>query len=251
MRPKRSLQGNPVAIGHGSNLQAIQHFETEAKVAQVSAQDLSEEMDECMRVNLRLKDELADASKQGSTTLFGSEVAVLRTELETERKLKLATGAQQYERSCEYLGELRDKDEKLMMKESEVAKLRKSLIDAEMSIKNQESLNSLPFSAGIAHNGMSPYMIIGKLESDIAAANDESNVLRAWIRQLDEELNKESMAAQPNYAASTERVYQQYAHPESQRVSELLRPSQQKDRRWERSDCCCRSRYPFNDSFYK
>ena len=179
--------------------------------------------DECMRVNLRLKDELADASKQGSTTLFGSEVAVLRTELETERKLKLATGAQQYERSYEYLGELRDKDEKLMMKESDISKLRKSLIDAEMSIKNQDSLNALPFSAGIAHSSVSPYMIIGKLESDIEAANDESNILRAWIRQLDEEFNKESMAAQPNYAASTEQVYQRPAHPESQRVSELLR----------------------------
>ena len=184
---KRSLQGNPVAIGHGSNLHAIQLLETEAKVAQVRAQNLSEEMDECMRVNLRLKDELADASKQGSTTLFGSEVAVLRTELESERKLKLATGAQQYERSCEYLGELRDKDEKLVMKDSEIARLRKSLIDSEMSIKNQESLNPLPFSAGIAHSGVSPYMIIGKLESGIEAANDESNILRAWIRQLDEE----------------------------------------------------------------
>ena len=39
---RRSLQGNPMAIGHGSNYAAIQHFETEAKVAQVRAQDLSE-----------------------------------------------------------------------------------------------------------------------------------------------------------------------------------------------------------------
>ena len=220
VRLKRSLQENPLAIGHGSNLHAIQHLETEVKVAQVRAQDLSEEMDECMCVNLRLKDELADASKQGSSTLFGSEVAVLRTELETERKFKLATGAQQYERSCEYLGELRDKDEKLMLKDSEIAKLRKSLIDAEIAIKNQESLNALPFSAGITNSGLSPYMIIGKLESDIEAPNDESNLLRAWIRQLDEELNKEYMAAQPNY---TGQVSQRPAHPENERVSELLR----------------------------
>ena len=44
---RRSLQENPMAIGHGSNQSAIQHPETEVKVAQVRAQDLSEEMDEC------------------------------------------------------------------------------------------------------------------------------------------------------------------------------------------------------------
>ena len=215
---RRSLQENPMAIGHGSNHSAIQHLETEVKVAQVRAQDLSEEVDECMCVNLRLKDELADAS-----TLFGSEVAILRTELESERKFKLAIGAQQYERSCEYLGGLRDRDEKLMLKDSEIAKLRKSLIDAETAIKNQESLNMLPYSAGIVNSDLSSRMVIGKLESDVKAANDESNVLRAWIRQLDEELNKEYMAAQSNNAASTEQVYQRPAHSENQRVSELLR----------------------------
>ena len=176
-----------------------------------------------MCMNIRLKDELADASRQGSSTPLGSEVAILRTELESERKYKLATGAQQYERSCEYLGELRDRDEKLMVKDTEISKLRKSLIDAEIAIKSQESLNALPFSAGITSSGLSPYMIIGKLESDIEAANDESNILRAWIRQLDEELNKEYTAAHSNNAASTEQIYQRSAHPENQRVSELLR----------------------------
>ena len=172
---RRSLQENPMTIGHGSNHSAIQHLETEVKVAQVRAQDFSE-MDECMYMNIRLKDELADASRQWSSTPLGSEVAILRTELESERKYKLATGAQQYERSCEYLGELRDRDEKLMVKDAEISKLRKSLIDAEIAIKSQESLNALPFSAGITSSGLSPYMIIGKLESDIEAANDESNI---------------------------------------------------------------------------
>ena len=78
-----------------------------------------------MYMNIRLKDELAEASRQGSATPFGSEVAILRTELESERKYKLATGAQQYERSCEYLGELRDRDEKLMVKDAEISRLRK------------------------------------------------------------------------------------------------------------------------------
>ena len=220
---RRSLQEGPMAIGHGPNLSAIQHLETEVKVAQVRAQDLSEEMDECMYMNIRLKDELAEASRQGSSTPFGSEVAILRTELESERKYKLATGAQQYERSCEYLGELRDRDEKLMVKDAEISKLRKGLIDAEIAIKSQESLNALPFSAGITSSGLSPYMIIGKLESDIEAANDESNVLRAWIRQLDDELNKESATAHSNIAAGTGQVHQLPSHSENQRVSELLR----------------------------
>ena len=209
---RRSLQEGPMAIGHGPNLSAIQHLEAEVKVAQVRAQDLSEEMDECMYMNIRLKDELAEASRQGSSTPFGSEVAILRTELESERKYKLATGAQQYERSCEYLGELRDRDEKLMVKDAEISKLRKGLIDAEIAIKSQESLNALPFSAGITSSGLSPYMIIGKLESDIEAANDESNVLRAWIRQLDDELNKESATAHSNILLQVQGKYISYHH---------------------------------------
>ena len=220
---RRSLQEGPMAIGHGSNQHAIQHLETEVKVTQVRAQDLSEEMDKCMYTNIRLKDELAEVSRQGSSTPFGSEVAILRTELESERKYKLATGAQQYERSCEYLGELRDRDEKLMAKDAEISRLRKSLIDAEIAIKSQESLSALPFSAGITSGGLSPYMIIGKLESDIEAANDESNILRAWIRQLDDELNKKSATAHTNIAANTGQAHQQSSHSENRRISELLR----------------------------
>ena len=220
---RRSLQEGPMAIGHGSNQHAIQHLETEVKVAQVRAQDLSEEMDECMYTNIRLKDELAEVSRQGSSTPFGSEVAILRTELESERKYKLATGAQQYERSCEYLGELRDRDEKLAAKDAEISRLRKGLIDAEVAIKSQESLNALPFSAGITNSGLSPYMIIGKLESEVEAANDESNILRAWIRQLDDELNTESATARANIAASAGQAHQQSSHPENRRISELLR----------------------------
>ena len=110
-----------------------------------------------------------------------------------------------------------------MVKDAEISKLRKSLIDAEIAIKSQESLNALPFSAGITSNGLSPYMIIGKPESDVEAANDESNILRAWVRQLDEELSKECAAAHPNAATGTGQVYQRPAHHENQRVSELLR----------------------------
>ena len=95
-----------------------------------------------------------------------------------------------------------------MVKDAELSKLRKSFIDAEIVIKSQESLNALPFSEGITSSGLSPYMIIGKLESDIEAANDESNILRAWVRQLDDEHSKECAAAHPNTAMGTGQVYQ-------------------------------------------
>ena len=220
---RRSIQENLMAIGHGSNYAAIQHLETEVKVAQVRAQDLTEEVDECMCVNIRLRDELTDASKQGPSAHFGSEVAILKSELESERKLKLANGAQQYERSCEYLGELRERDEKLKLKESEIMVLRNSLKEAETIIKYQEDSNMLPYSAGIPHSDLSSRAIIGTLESEVRAANDESTVLRAWVRQLDEALKEESIAAQPNSALTMEQAYQRPAHPEHQRVSELLR----------------------------
>ena len=110
-----------------------------------------------------------------------------------------------------------------MVKDAEISRLRKSLIDAEIAIKSQESLNALPFSAGITSSGLSPYMIIGKLESEIESANDESNILRAWIRQLDDELNKESATAHSNIAASTGQAHQQSSHSENRRISELLR----------------------------
>ena len=66
-------------------------------------------------------------------------------------------------------------------------------------------------------------MMIGKLESEVEAANDESNILHAWIRQLDDELNKESATAHSNTAAGTGHAHQQPSHPENQRVTELLR----------------------------
>ena len=121
------------------------------------------------------------------------------------------------------MGELRDRDEKLVMKDAEISRLRKGLIDAEIAIKSQENLNALPFSAGITSSALSPYMMIGKLESEVEAANDESNILRAWIRQLDDELNKESATAHSNTAAGTGHAHQQPSHPENQRVTELLR----------------------------
>ena len=49
---RRSLQEGPMAIGHGSNQHAIQHLETEVKVAQVRAQDfLKKWVNVCTRIS--------------------------------------------------------------------------------------------------------------------------------------------------------------------------------------------------------
>ena len=47
--------------------------------------------------------------------------------------------------------------------------------------------------------------------------------MRAWIRQLDDELNTESATAHANIAASAGQAHQQSSHPENRRISELLR----------------------------
>ena len=101
---RRSLTEDPAAIGQGPSLIAVEYLESQTKIAQIRAQDFVEELGECMSANARLKEELAAVPKLGPTAHFGSEVMMLRSELENERKLKLANGAQQYERSCEYMG---------------------------------------------------------------------------------------------------------------------------------------------------
>ena len=58
--------------------------------------------------------------KSGSSTPFPPDFAMLRSELESERKLKLATNAQNYERACEWVSELQDKNEQLKMKQAEL-----------------------------------------------------------------------------------------------------------------------------------
>ena len=126
---RRSLREDPAANGQGPNRVAIEHLESQTKIAQIRAQDLVVELGECMSANVRLKDELAEVPKLGPTAHFGSEVSTLRSELERERKLKLASGAQQYERSCEYMGELRDRDEKLKLKDSETQDMKRNVDD--------------------------------------------------------------------------------------------------------------------------
>jgi hypothetical protein len=227
-RLRRSLQADPMAIGHGPNRAAIELFENQSKITQIRAQDLTEELGECMTDNLRLKEELANVPRLGPSAHFGSEVMMLRSELETERKSKLVDGAQSYERSCEFMGELRDRDDKLKMKDSEIQNmkrsvddLKRSLKDAEGIIKTHGSLNKLPYSAGILPTDPSSRSTIEKLEGELSAANTEMSVLRAWNRQIDEALTEEVNAANANIAQH-EHVSHQPPQP-GQRVANLLR----------------------------
>jgi len=225
---RRSLREDPAANGQGPNRVAIEHLESQIKIAQIRTQDLVEELGECMSANIRRKDEVAEAPKLGPTAHFGSEVATLRSELESERKLKLASGAQHYERSCDYMGELRDRDEKLKLKDSEIQNmkrnvddLRRSLKDAEIIIKTQGDPSRLPYSAGIPPIYPSSRSRVEVLENEVNAANTEMTVLRTWNPKLDEALNEEMNASNAGYVPN-EPVNQQPSQP-GQRVAELLR----------------------------
>jgi len=142
------------------------------------------------------------------------------------------------------MGELRDRDEWLMLKDSEIQDmkrnaddLRRSLKDSEAIIKAQGNPSSLPYSAGIPPIDPSSRAIIEALENEVDSANTEMAVLRAWNRQLDEALNEETNAANTGNA-SVSHVYQQPSQP-SQRVAELLREVERKaaaDRRAQGSD---------------
>jgi len=88
---RRSLREDPSANGQDPNRAAIEHFESQAKIAQIRTQDLVTEIGECMSANIKLKEEMAEVPKSGPTAHFGSEVSLLRSELENERKLKLAS----------------------------------------------------------------------------------------------------------------------------------------------------------------
>ena len=70
-------------------------------------------------------------------------------------------------------------------------------------------------------------MVIEKLENEVNAANNEVNVLRAWVRQLDEALTEENNAASANNIPAVENAYQLSSQPD-QRVSKLLRDVDQK-----------------------
>ena len=108
---------------------------------------------ECLQENLLLKERLAEVADVGASSLTNAEVRTLRSELESEHKMKLASGVQQYERSCMFMGKIQDRDEKIGIKNSEIVdmkrhldELRKSPKDSETSI-SRVSPDTLPYSA--------------------------------------------------------------------------------------------------------
>ena len=82
-----------------------------------------------------LKERLAEVADVGASSLTNAEVRTLRSELESERKMKLASGVQQYERSCMFMGEIQDRDEKIGIKNSEIVDMKRHLDELRKSLK--------------------------------------------------------------------------------------------------------------------
>ena len=102
----------------------------------------------------------------------------------------LASGVQQYERSCIFMGEIQDRDEKIGIKNSEIMdmkrqvdEMRKSLKDSEISM-SRVSPDTLSYSAGIPNYDLASRLVIDKLENDVSEANCENAILKSWSRRL-------------------------------------------------------------------
>ena len=134
----------------------------------------------------------------------------MKTELESERKHKLATSAQQYERACEWVGELQDKEQQLKLKQDRLNASEQEVYDLRMRGSNGSPSTFDPsrqsFSAGIPPMSLEAGEQISTLKAELQKANDEMKVLRAWNRQLDDALTDEMNAAQAEGDAKTEKV---------------------------------------------
>ena len=53
--------------------------------------------------------------------------------------MKLASGVQQYERSCMFMGEIQDRDEKIGIKNSEIVGMKRHLDELRISLKDSET----------------------------------------------------------------------------------------------------------------
>ena len=196
---RRSLTQGSTTDGRGPDEMLVEDLRNQAKIAQIRVQDLDQEVHECLQENLLLKERLTEVADVGAPSLTNAEVRTLKSELESERKMKLASGVQQYERSCMFMGEIQDRDEKISIKNSEITdmkrqvdELRKSLGDSETFI-SRVNLNALPYSAGIPNHDLASRLVIDKLENDVSEANSENAILKSWVSQIDKELNYETM----------------------------------------------------------
>ena len=144
---------------------------------------------------------MSEAADVRTSSFSNAEVQLLKSELDSERKSKLANGAQHYERSCAFMGEIQDRDEKLGIKNTEIIDMKRHIDELRRDLKSSETSmsrvnpNDLPFSAGLNHHDLASRLVIDRLENQVNEANSENNVLRSWVSQVDKELNHETNVA--------------------------------------------------------
>ena len=179
----------------------VEDLRSQAKIAQIRVQDLDHEVHEYLQENMLLKEKLAEVADVRTSSFSNAEVQALKSELDNERKMKLASGVQQYERSCVFMGEIQDRDEKIGIKNSEIIDMKRHIDDLRKSLKDSETSmlkvnhDTLPYSAGIPNYDLASRLVIDKLENEMSEVNSENNVLRSWVSQIDKELTHETNAA--------------------------------------------------------
>ena len=198
---RRSLTQGTTTVGRGSDEMLVEDLRNQAKIAQIKVQDLDHEVHEYLQENMLLKEKLAEVADVRASSFSNAEVQALKSELENERKMKLASGVQQYERSCMFMAEIQDRDEKIGIKNSEVIDMKRHIDELRRSLKNSETSMSrvnpdtLPYSAGIPNYDLASRLVIDKLENEVSEVNSENSVLRSWVSQIDKELTHETNAA--------------------------------------------------------
>ena len=198
---RRSLTQGTATVGRGSDEMLVEDLRNQAKIAQIKVQDLDHEVHEYLQENMLLKEKLAEVADVRASSFSNAEVQALKSELEHECKMKLASGVQQYERSCMFMGEIQDRDEKIGIKNSEVIDMKRHIDELRRSLKNSETSMSrvnpdtLPYSAGIPNYDLASRLVIDKLENEVSEVNSENSVLRSWVSQIDKELTHETNAA--------------------------------------------------------
>ena len=198
---RKSLTQGPTTIGRGPSETIVEDLRNQAKIAQIRVQDLGHEVHEYLQENILLKEKLSEAADVRTSSFSNAEVQLLKSELDSERKSKLASGAQHYERSCAFMGEIQDRDEKLGIKNTEIIDMKRHIDELRRDLKSSETSmsrvnpNDLPFSAGLNHHDLASRLVIDRLENQVNEANSENNVLRSWVSQVDKELNHETNVA--------------------------------------------------------
>eukprot|EP00435_Cladocopium_sp_Y103_P000806 s3097_g1.t1 len=195
-RLRKAIQDDPSVSDRGPNLALVEYLESKTEIAQIRTQDLVSEVGEYMEQNIQLKDEMREIPRFGSDSQVSVEVKALRNALEIDKKEKLALSAQQYEKSCEFLGEIQDKESMLKLKDAEINDMRRETANLRLHLSEHTSASS----AGVTPSDVRIVM----LENEVQAANLEMSTLRAWNRQLDDAYNEEVNAAARYASASSQ-----------------------------------------------